>query len=287
MLEAVGHYNLPVFFNAVSRALKPGGLAALQVITLPDSRYEAYCNQHSDFIRSYIFPGGHLPSLGAMVGISSRLGLELHGCTDVGEDYAVTLRLWRERMLANASKIRALGYPARFIRMYEFYFIYCEAVFANQLIHDYQLTWRKSPFAAPPAAAEDAPAAAEDAAGGAEQQPLPPLDMLTGVLLAIWCGLTLLLVRARSQMGAIPLAIGATILCVLLGYTFCITLLIMTFQMLTQQAHQFADGSFLREQGEAFCALLLTVNVIVANMLYKVVRGKESSRYKSYSIQRV
>ena len=42
MLEAVGHEHLPSFFQTVSAALKPGGVAAVQV-TLPDERYEAYC----------------------------------------------------------------------------------------------------------------------------------------------------------------------------------------------------------------------------------------------------
>ena len=36
MLEAVGHEHLPTFFDAVSRYLKPGGRAAVQVITLPN-----------------------------------------------------------------------------------------------------------------------------------------------------------------------------------------------------------------------------------------------------------
>jgi len=44
----------------------------IQVITLPDERYEAYCNSHSDFIRTHIFPGGHLPSMGAMTAMASR-----------------------------------------------------------------------------------------------------------------------------------------------------------------------------------------------------------------------
>ena len=38
----------------------------MQVITEPDERYEEYCAS-SDFIREHIFPGGHLPSMGAMV----------------------------------------------------------------------------------------------------------------------------------------------------------------------------------------------------------------------------
>ena len=40
--------------------------AMVQVITEPDERYDAYCAS-SDFIREHIFPGGHLPSMGAMV----------------------------------------------------------------------------------------------------------------------------------------------------------------------------------------------------------------------------
>ena len=66
MLEAVGHEHLPTFFGTVHRVLKPGGRASIQVITMPDGRYESYCNSESDFIRAYIFPGGHLPSIGAM-----------------------------------------------------------------------------------------------------------------------------------------------------------------------------------------------------------------------------
>ncbi len=108
MLEAVGVEHLPTFFGAVSRYLKPGGIAAIQVITLPDNRYDAYCTQHSDFIRTYIFPGGHLPSLGAMVSLSSRVGLELDGVRNLGYDYAVTLRLWRERLLARKKQVREL-----------------------------------------------------------------------------------------------------------------------------------------------------------------------------------
>ena len=63
------------FRHLIARALKPGGLAAIQVITLPDARYEDYCSSHSDFIRTYIFPGGHCPSLCCMNGLASQLGL--------------------------------------------------------------------------------------------------------------------------------------------------------------------------------------------------------------------
>lgn len=50
------------------------GNAHAQVIAEPDERYEAYCAS-SDFIREHIFPGGHLPSMGAMVEAARGTGL--------------------------------------------------------------------------------------------------------------------------------------------------------------------------------------------------------------------
>lgn len=46
----------------------------MQVIAEPDERYEAYCRS-SDFIREHIFPGGHLPSMGAMVDSARGTGM--------------------------------------------------------------------------------------------------------------------------------------------------------------------------------------------------------------------
>lgn len=147
MLEAVGHENLPTYFQTVSRALKQGGKASIQVITMPDERYTSYCASESDFIRAYIFPGGHLPSIGAMSGAAKGLGLILDSYTDIGMHYAVTLRLWRERMMANAHKITGeLKYSEKFLRMFEFYFAYCEAGFARGLINDLQMTWVKTGY---------------------------------------------------------------------------------------------------------------------------------------------
>ena len=47
-----------------------------QAISEPDERYEAYCAS-SDFIREHIFPGGHLPSMGAMVDAARGTGLSV------------------------------------------------------------------------------------------------------------------------------------------------------------------------------------------------------------------
>lgn len=53
----------------------------------------------------------------------------VHGCQDIGPDYAVTLRAWREAWEARQAEVLALGYSERFWRKYRFYFAYCEAAF--------------------------------------------------------------------------------------------------------------------------------------------------------------
>ena len=50
----------------------------------------------------------------------------MHGCVDIGPDYAVTLRTWREAWEARREEVLALGYSDRFWRKYRFYFAYCE-----------------------------------------------------------------------------------------------------------------------------------------------------------------
>ena len=49
-----------------------------------------------------------------------------------GGDYARTLKLWREDFLARRAEVLALGFDARFIRLWEFYLCYCEAAFTHR-----------------------------------------------------------------------------------------------------------------------------------------------------------
>ncbi|MEO7325608.1 MAG: class I SAM-dependent methyltransferase, partial [Dokdonella sp.] len=45
-----------------------------------------------------------------------------------------TLKAWRERFLARRGEAKALGYPERFARMWEFYMAYCEGGFRERSI---------------------------------------------------------------------------------------------------------------------------------------------------------
>jgi cyclopropane-fatty-acyl-phospholipid synthase len=139
MLEAVGHRYLPRFFEACDRVLAPGGRAVVQVITIPDERYGRY-RLRPDFIQKFIFPGAHLPSLGAMRrAMRERTRLDVSELEDIAEHYGPTLARWRERLLELRSQVHALGFDDGFVRRWEYYFAYCEAAFRTRYIADLQL----------------------------------------------------------------------------------------------------------------------------------------------------
>jgi cyclopropane-fatty-acyl-phospholipid synthase len=139
MLEAVGHRYLGTYFAALDRLLTDDGLAVVQVISIPAQRERAY-RRRPDFIQRYVFPGGHLPSLASMTRAMARSSsLMVDAVEDIAADYAETLRRWRERFLANADAVRALGFDERFLRRWEFYLAYCEGAFSARYIQDLQL----------------------------------------------------------------------------------------------------------------------------------------------------
>lgn len=130
MMEAIGHEYLLVFCETVGRRLKPEGLLALQYITCPDSRY-AQMRKGVDFIQKHIFPGSLLLSVNRVNQLLAKKGeFALHGLTDLGHDYARTLRAWRNRFNERVGEVNALGFDERFVRKWRYYFCYCEAAFA-------------------------------------------------------------------------------------------------------------------------------------------------------------
>jgi cyclopropane-fatty-acyl-phospholipid synthase len=139
MIEAVGHRHLGRFFELCCRRLAPHGLMLLQSITLADPLYRRY-RQSVDFIQRYIFPGGALPSVGALTAaVAERTDLVAVHLEDLGSHYARTLRHWRERFHAHRDRVAAMGFSERFCRMWEYYFCYCEAGFLERTVSDVQL----------------------------------------------------------------------------------------------------------------------------------------------------
>ena len=143
MIEAVGAEFLGLFLERCSQLLTPEGLMALQTITITDQAYRSSIKR-VDFIKRYIFPGGFLPSVEAIMGaVRRRTDLRLLHMDDIGSHYVRTLRLWADALRSNWDTARELGYSLEFLRMYEFYFRYCEAGFAERTIGDAQMLLAK------------------------------------------------------------------------------------------------------------------------------------------------
>ncbi|MFM1891564.1 MAG: hypothetical protein RLZ44_641, partial [Pseudomonadota bacterium] len=130
MFEAVGEAYWDTYLAQLAANLKPGGRAALQVITIDDAVFERY-RRRPDFIQRYIFPGGMLPSVRAFDAAASRAGLRVVEREFGGADYARTLALWHERFLQQTEQIANQGFDARFQRMWRYYLSYCEAGFRS------------------------------------------------------------------------------------------------------------------------------------------------------------
>lgn len=128
MIEAVGAENWPSYFNRIRALLRPGGIAALQAITIADERFESY-RRCPDFIQRYIFPGGMLPSRAELQKAVAAAGLKLTSGPRFAASYARTLALWQQRFQDAWPSIAALGFDRRFKRMWEYYLAYCEAGF--------------------------------------------------------------------------------------------------------------------------------------------------------------
>jgi len=128
MLEAVGKEYWPAYFATIRERLRPGGIAALQVITMAEDRYAAY-ERGADFIQRHIFPGGMLPSDGVMRAQIAAAGLLLDGVRTFGLSYARTLADWQARFQRAWPRLRTLGFDERFKRKWEYYLAYCEAGF--------------------------------------------------------------------------------------------------------------------------------------------------------------
>jgi len=142
MIEAVGHEFLPEYFQTINKKLKDNGVAVIQAITSPDSRYDEF-RKGVDFIQKHIFPGSLLPSVSAMVSACKETPLQLYNLRDIGLSYAKTLRTWKEKVDTQRDEIGKLGMDDVFFRKWDYYLCYCEAAFKERNISTVQATFIK------------------------------------------------------------------------------------------------------------------------------------------------
>ncbi|MGF1562158.1 MAG: class I SAM-dependent methyltransferase [Geminicoccaceae bacterium] len=128
MFEAVGREYWPTYFTKVRDALKPGGVAGLQIITIADQYFDNY-RRSVDFIQRYVFPGGMLPSPQALSEQFRQAGLVKRAERAFGPCYAETLAVWNRRFQQVWPELRGQGFDTRFKRLWDYYLAYCEAGF--------------------------------------------------------------------------------------------------------------------------------------------------------------
>ncbi|KAJ6475045.1 CFS1-like protein [Mycena vitilis] len=162
MIEAVGSEFLVGYWKTVDWAMKPlGGVGCVQVITIPEARFERYIRE-IDFIRKWVFPGGFLPTLTLLLqslqeGSSGRLIVD--SVSNIGPHYARTLREWRRRFLYQFDSIIVPAlkreYPdvmngprgkqeiEVFKRKWIYYYCYCEVGFTSRTLGDHIITFTR------------------------------------------------------------------------------------------------------------------------------------------------
>lgn len=143
MIEAVGSQFFDTYFQKCSDLLHADGMMLLQSIVIKDQRFQEYL--HSvDFIRKYIFPGGCLPSVAAILqSTANHSDLRLLQLEDIAPHYAQTLRCWQKEFNGRLDQVRDLGYSESFIRMWNYYFSYCEAAFEERQCNTVQVLFAK------------------------------------------------------------------------------------------------------------------------------------------------
>lgn len=130
MFEAVGEAFWPTYFSKMKELLSNKGKAVVQTITIGDDNFERYKSQ-TDFLRSYIFPGGLLPSPEKFDQAANKAGLRTSNKFEFGQDYARTLNEWYHNFDAVIDPIKNLGFDDKFIRLWRFYLAGCSAGFAS------------------------------------------------------------------------------------------------------------------------------------------------------------
>jgi len=143
MVEAVGQRWWPAYMDCIARNLKPGGKAALQLISIDHRLFDGY-SRNADFIQAYIFPGGMLIDEPQFEQLAHDRGLGWEDREGFGLDYAETLRQWRERYDMAVREGRLEDFSDQFHDLWRYYLMYCEGGFRGGGIDVVQVTMAKA-----------------------------------------------------------------------------------------------------------------------------------------------
>lgn len=108
MFEHVGQANMPAYFRKIMRLLAPGGLVMNHGITAGGLENRQLGAGMGDFIEKYIFPGGELLHVSAVLKYMSRAGLEMVDTENLRPHYGRTLWDWSDALEARLDEARRI-----------------------------------------------------------------------------------------------------------------------------------------------------------------------------------
>ncbi len=142
VFEHIGAELLAPCFEKCEAVLKPGGRMVIQVLGVPDRGLEA-ARTGMHWIQKYIFPGTFTPSIAALEQATARTSLLINRVEDIGPRYPETFKRWRAKLLANAERIKALGFDDWFVRTWDFYLATMEACYLTRHLSDLQIVFER------------------------------------------------------------------------------------------------------------------------------------------------
>jgi cyclopropane-fatty-acyl-phospholipid synthase len=143
MFEAVGQEYWNTYFQKINNLLIKNGKAVIQTITIDDKLFNNYKNS-TDAIRTFIFPGGMLPSPSIFMKYAKNNGFKILDAFSFGDSYSKTLDSWNDSFKKNIKEIENLNFDEKFIRIWEYYLTSCSSSFINERTNVYQFTLQKN-----------------------------------------------------------------------------------------------------------------------------------------------
>lgn len=139
MFEAVGEKFWGTYFAKIKALLAEKGKAIIQTITIDDKYFERY-RKSGDAIRTFIFPGGMLPSPEKFVAATAKSDLIVTNKFSFGQHYSLTMKHWLAAFEKNIEPIKSLGFDEKFIRIWRFYLTSCIASFQSERTNVMQIS---------------------------------------------------------------------------------------------------------------------------------------------------
>ncbi|PWB18227.1 class I SAM-dependent methyltransferase [Comamonas sp. JNW] len=146
MFEHVGRAHMQEYFSVLKRLIKPGGLLMNHGITAGGTDNEQLGAGMGDFIEKYIFPGGELIHVSAVLEEMAHAGWEMVDTDNLRPHYAKTLWAWSDALEAQLDEALAIlshkGNPAqaaKTLRAYRLYLAGCATGFEHSWVALHQM----------------------------------------------------------------------------------------------------------------------------------------------------